>query len=185
MGTLLAAATGAPPEGGGFFESLGAVIASWGLSNIKAMPGSMVAAGPAVTGLGSFLVMGDTDDLGFQFATAVHATDEGNLVKWRVVASALVAHFNAYGQINPAGFVGGGVLSGAGTVQFSSMVFVPPLATQLGLNDPGNLLALSAFTASLLNHIKTNASVISLSISPPFVPFTGAGGPVTGSGSII
>lgn len=190
LGGLLGSAVGAPPAGGPFFGKLGEVIAAWGLTNIVVKPGLMVAAGSAVTGAGVISVIGAKEELGLKFAQAIGAVDSGNVAKWTVVAGALISHLETFCTVNPSSFVAspsGGPLTGAGTLVFSSPSFVPPLATQLDLNDPGNLVALAAFNAALIGHLQTNAAVVGVALVTPFIPLTSpnGGGPITGTGSLL
>lgn len=191
LGGLLASAVGAPPVAGSFFAAIGDVIAAWGLTNIVVRPGAMVAAGATVTGAGTIEVIGDEGELGLKLAQAIGATDDANVEKWTVVAKGLMAHLESFGSVNPASFavsnpVTGGPLGGSGLLSFSSPSFVPPLAAQLDVTEPVSAAALAAFNAALLNHIQTNATVVSIALVTPFVPLTAppGGGPISGSGSI-
>ncbi len=191
LGSLLSSAVGAPPVAGEFFGNIGSVIASWGLTNIVVRPGKMKASGASVVDPGAIDVIGGIDELGLKLAEAIGSTDEGNVEKWTVIARGLKKHLEEHGSVDPALFTianptSGGPIAGTGALKFDLPSFVPPLAEQLGLSDPGNLLALGAFNVALLNHLQANASIVPVSIVDPFVPLTApaGGGPITGAGSI-
>lgn len=191
MGAAMSAAVGAPPAGGAFFSAIGSVIASWGLTNIRVLPGTMVSAGTAVSGQGTITVDDNHQDLGLQLATAVgNPDDPGNVEEWTEIAKGIIGHLPIFAKVDGSTFVapspGPGPLTGTAKVTMTGYLFVPPLAVRLDLVDPANLAAMSSFELSLNQHIVSNATAVPISIQAPFTPLTspGGGGPITGQGSI-
>jgi hypothetical protein len=193
IGNVLASAVGAPAAAGGFFAILGGVIKTWALEHLKVNPGAMVAASGSVSGLGTFSTIDtDANQLGVAFCEALSipvkpanagADAPDPREKWIVTAGALINHFETYGQANGTGLASGSPCTGAGTIQWSSPVFIPLLSQQLGLSDPLAIIAVDAFSAMLLNYIETNGTVVSISLTgaPLSAPTDGA---VTGTGTI-
>ena len=185
MGDAMAAAVGAPASAGGFFKTIGGVIASWSLEHVKVKPGAMVAASGAVSGIGTFEVEELGNELGNLFADAlsIPANAGDARAKWIATAEGLIDHFNNFGQADGTGLTSGTPCGGAGKVVFTAPVFVPPLAVRLDVSDPIAAAALEAFALQLVSHIQTNAIVIGISLSgPPLsAPPDGA---VTGTGTI-
>lgn len=183
LGGLIATATGMGPAGAGLAGALGNAIAAWVPGNVITLPGTMVAAGAAVTGLGIIQATGDAAAFGALLAASVGATDEPSIVRWTRIARAFIDHFEELGQVVPAAFVAnplGGAVTGVGTVSFASMLFAPPLSTVLELADPVNVALWFALGAQLLGHIAVNAQALSLGFtSPP------GGGPLVGVSTIV
>lgn len=185
LGGILASAVGAPPSAGDLFNKVGAVIASWAPAHISVKPGAMAASSGNVSGLGSFAVEGSKEELGGLFSDALGLPADATAAraKWITVAGGLIDHFNNFGQANGTGLTSGSPCGGAGTVQWAAPTFVPTLTQRLDVTDAiaGGLL--EVFALQLLNHIKTKASVVALSLSgaPLSAP---TDGPVTGTGTI-
>jgi hypothetical protein len=172
------------------FSAVNDTLASWCLSNVSCLPGTMVSAGTAVSGLGTLLPSDDGTSLGQPLAVAMGDPSESGVTYWTLFAKAIVAHMQAFGQVNGATFIapspGPGPLTGTALVQFSSLIFVPLLSTQLGVTDPTAAALLEVMGLQTLTGIMQNAVVVPLSISAPFVPYTSpvGGGPITGAGSL-
>lgn len=183
LGNVLASAVGAPASVGGFFATLGGIIASWAPENIQVNPGAMVAASGAISGLGTFTVVGDPAELGNDIATAldIPADAADARAEWVTFASAFCDHLETYGKPNGAGLTSGSPCGGAGTVQFTAAVFVPPLAQTMAVTDVVAAAGIEAFGTMLLSFIRDNAAVVGLSLSgsplsaPPDGPCTGTG----------
>jgi hypothetical protein len=187
LGSVLASAVGAPSAIGSFFATVGGVIAAWAPENIQVQPGAMAAASGAVSGLGSFSVSGTKEDLGNSLATALAIPLDADMARarWITVAEALIGHFEDYGQANGTGLSSGSPLTGAGTLQWTSPIFVPLLSGRLEVSEPVSAAAVDAFGAQLLNHISSNAAVVAISLADPPVPLSApTDGPVTGTGTI-
>lgn len=185
LGTLLAGAVGAPGVAGAFFQTVGAVVAAWAPENVIVNAGAMAAVGGAVSGLGTFTVGGSKEDLGGRIATAlgIPPTATDTRAVWIAFAGALIDHFNGFGKANGTGLTSGNPCGGAGKVQWTSAVFVPPLAVQMSVAEPVAAGLIEAFGTQLFAHIQTNASVVSASLSGP--PLSApSDGPVTGTGTI-
>jgi len=185
LGSALSSAVGAPASAGSVFSTLGQTVASWAPANIIVQPGAMAASSGAVAGIGTFDVKGSAGELGALFADAlgVPVTATDSRATWVTIAQALIDHFNDYGQANGTGFTSGTPLAGAGTLQWLSPTFIPSLASRLNVTNAVSAAALEAFAVALLAHIKTNASVVSVSLTG--VPMSApSDGPVTGTGSL-
>jgi hypothetical protein len=191
MGAVILAAIGnfdpaAIPD----FASLGDTIGIWCIANLNCLPGSMTSAGAAVSGFGAFSRSGQSSDLGLKLAIAMKDPSPDGIATWTKFAEALITHIENFGRVNPAGFVAptpsGGPLTGTGTAQFTSLVFVPLLSSQLGVSEPTAAAMLEVFGAQILGHIATNATIVPLTTHPPFVPYTAApgGGPISGAGAL-
>lgn len=176
----------AVPEFAGLADALGA----WCLTNCTCLPGTMVAAGTAVSGAGLLTFPSDgAGTLGPALATAMKDPSAGGVLYWTRFASALLGHMTAFGQVNPSTFAAapaGGPLTGTGTVAFTSLVFAPPVSSQLGVSDAVAAAMLEVFGAQLLTGIKQYAQALPIALTTPFVPFTAppGGGPITGAGSL-
>jgi hypothetical protein len=187
LGDVLASAVGAPSAVSGFFQQVGAVIASWAPANIQVIPGAMAATGSAVSGIGSFNVQGTKEDLGGRLADAllIPADAAPSRAKWVGVAGALIDHFNDYGQANGTGLLSGSPCTGAGTVAFTAPTFIPALSSVLGVGEPVAAGLLEAFALQLVSYIQANAIVVAVSLTIPPVPLSApANGPVVGTGTI-
>jgi hypothetical protein len=185
LGDVLAAAVKAPAAAGSFFQMIGQVIAAWAPEHIAVLPGAMAATSGAVSGLGTFRVDGDAEDLGGRFCDVLKippaATEARE--KWVATAAALIDHFNDFGQANGTGLTSGSPCGGQGTVQWQVPSFVPPLSVRLKVHDLKAAAALEIFSLQLLQHIASNAAVVGLSLSgPPLSAPTD--GVCTGSGTI-
>ncbi len=186
LGAAMSAAVGAPPSAAGLFQILGETLVNWSLVNIQVNAGAMAASGGSVSGFGNFTVLGSAAELGALFADALGIAStppEARLV-WVEVAEAVVDHFSNFGQANGSGLTSGTPCGGAGTVEWTSAVFLPPLATQISVTDAVAAALLELFGIALLDHIRSNASVVAASLTgaPLSAPTNGA---VTGTGSII
>lgn len=191
MGAAILAAIGNPdPAAIPVFATLGDTIGAWSITNMNCKPGLMVSAGAAVSGFGSLEAVGEASDLGAALATAMQDPSEDGIETWTKFATALLSHFETFGQINPASFVApspsGGPLTGTGTIQFSSLVFSPLLSSQLDVEEPVAAAMLEVFGAQILSHIAASAVVVPLTTHAPFIPFTApaGGGPISGAGAI-
>jgi hypothetical protein len=190
MGAAILTAIGNPdPAAIPAFATLGDTIGLWSITNMNCTPGLMVAAGSAVSGFGALEAVGSASDLGTALATAMQDPSEDGIRTWTKFATALLSHLETFGQVNPAPFVAppsGGPLTGTGLIQFTSLVFLPLLSSQLEVEEPVAAAMLEVFGAQILSHIATNALVVPLTTHAPFVPFTApsGGGSITGAGAI-
>lgn len=191
MGALILSAIGntdpaAIPE----FALLGDTIGAWSITNIECKPGTMASVGAAVGGFGSLKVQGEALDLGTKLATAMKDPSDDGIKTWTKFATALLEHFETFGQVLPVGFVAptptGGPLTGVGKMQFASLVFAPLLQAQLEVEDETAGAMLEVFGAQILSHIAAHAVVVPIPTQPPFIPFTAptGGGPISGAGAI-
>lgn len=185
LGNVLASAVGAPSSVGSFFALLGGAIAEWAPQNIQVNPGSMAAASGAVSGTGSFSVVGEASELGNLMADrlTIPADAADARAVWVAFAQAIIDQFENFGVANGTGLTSGSPCGGAGTISFSVAAFVPPLASSLTVADAIAAALLEAFGAMLLSFIQTNGTVVGLSLSgPPLSAPTD--GPCTGTGTI-
>lgn len=183
LGAAIAAAVGMDPIGALLAGGLGSAIATWVPGNVITLPGTMVAAGAAVSGFGIMHATGEATAFGALLAQSVGATDAPSIAKWTRIAEALISHLETFGRVLPVAFVAvplGGPVTGAGSVGFASMPFVPPLSTALELSDAVNVALWAALGAQILSHIVANATALSLGFtSPP------GGGALVGASTIL
>lgn len=184
LGAAMAAATGADPTKCGL---VGAAISTWLTSNCLVLPGTMVAAGAAVSGAGTLSITGSGDSLGDAMSSSlpINPSDAVGIAKWRVIGNALRSHLLSFATVNPVGYVAnpaGGPVTGAGTIAISSLVMVPLLSMQLGLFDAANLLAFdppAGLSFTILANIASTGTALSLGFTSP----TG-GGPLVGASTV-
>jgi hypothetical protein len=190
---ILAAIGNVDPAAVLSFTSLATTIGVWCASNINCLPGTMVRAGTAVAGQGLLTSAGGggAADLGPKLAVAMGDPSENGVTTWTRFATALIAHMEAFGSVNPASFVSpagpsGGPLTGTGLVAFASVVFAPPLSTQLGVSEPVAAAMLEVFGAQILTQIAATAVIVPATVMAPLVPYTSAadGAPIVGAGAI-
>lgn len=197
MGAALMAAIGnidpaAIPEFGQLMTTIGA----WALTNIQVLPGTMVSAGAAVSGLGALKGLEDGTQLGQQLATAMKDPSEQGVTKWTQFAKALVTQMETTGGVNPAGFVAptpaGGPLTGTGLLDFTPPAFTPPLSTSLTMADepataPIAKAMVELWGATIIAQLKLVATVVPVALAAPFIPLTAppGGGPISGAGSVL
>lgn len=191
MGAVIMAAIGnVDPAAIPNFATLGDTIGVWSITNMNCLPGTMTSAGAAVSGFGLLHAEGTAADLGLRLATAMKDPSAQGIDTWTKFATALIAHMEHFGQVDPSTFAAptpsGGPLTGTGKVKFTSVVFAPLLSAQLGVTNPAAAAMLEVFGAQILGHIAQQASVVPLTTHAPFTPYTAAagGGPVTGAGAI-
>lgn len=193
LGPLMQLAVGSPPgdlaaQAG--FGKLADAIGSWMLINVQALPGTMTAAGAAVTGRGKLSCTGTASDFGPKLAAAAGDASELGVTTWTGHATALIAAFNNTGLVDPSGFsVGnpttGGPIAGTGAVTFlTKPPSAPTLGAAAGLTDAAGVAALNNFGTTLLEMIEGQASVLPSGLPTPFTAPPG-GGPITGTGLLL
>jgi hypothetical protein len=163
---------------------LASAIASWIATNAVAhnIPpeGTLTAAGAVVTGTGRISFANDGDDFGDALADSIPATDPQGIVKWRKIGNALHTHIVDNGRTNPTSFAAAaGVITGTGTVSFTTNIFDPTIAAELGLTDTVGVTVCAALGAAILEFIH-GAAIVNGSgfASPP------GGGLLTGVSTI-
>lgn len=141
-------------------------------------PGTLVAAGSAVSGRGSPLSVSLVPSL---LVGPAGSVDAPGVAAWTAIGSALQSFINGNAQVVPSAFVAsptGGPVTGAGTVGFASSALGPVLATAAGSVDAPGIAAWTAIAAAVLNHFTTNGVVASAYASP------NGGGALTGEGTL-
>lgn len=186
---VLAAIANPDPAAIPEFATLGDTIGTWCVANVECTPGTMVAAGSAVNGLGAIAVQGEADDLGKKLAIAMKDPSADGVRTWTKFAKALLTHMKTFGSVNASTFTAspsGGPLGGTGKIVFTNPLFTPLLSSALGVDDPVAAAMLEVFGAQILAHIALAAVVMPATILSPFIPLTApsGGGPVTGAGAI-
>jgi len=186
LGSTLATSAGSvDAPGQAAWTAMGTTLASWIVANCSVLPGTMVAAGAACTGIG-LLTFAGAASLGSAIASAAGSVDAVGQAKWTDIATALVGHLGSFGQANPVAFVvsnptTGGPVTGVGTVTFANTAVGSSLASAAGSIDAAGIAAWTAIGTALLAHVAANAQLLATPIgfiAPP------GGGPLTGSGTI-
>jgi hypothetical protein len=149
---------------------LAGAIADWVATNAIAQnippDGTMTAAGAVVTGTGRLSFANDGDDFGNALADSIPATDTPGRNKWKAIGNGLYNHMVDNGRINPSGFVAAsGAISGTGTIDFTTNIFSPTLASALGLTDTVGVATWAALGAAILGFIHSAAVVGSAGFS--------------------
>jgi hypothetical protein len=180
FGAAMVVATQAPLSNS---TSVGHAFNTFLVGNCITLPGSMTAAGAAVTGTGALSFAGGAgNSLGDALRAAVPATDTPSIALWRAIGNAIVNHLTAHGGVNPSGFVAnpvGGAVTGAGMVSVSPITFSPTLAVDLGLVDLANQGFMLAWSNMMMNHVISNAVALSLGFTSP-----NGGGSLVGASTI-
>lgn len=188
IGPLLGVAL-SPPDpipAGAAWSGVGGAIGAWAPGAVLVLPGTMTAAGAAVTGRGVFSVVGDTAELGRAMATGAGSTDPDGIARWTTIAERFAFWLETFGQANPSAFVAnpaGGPVTGTGTIEFSNMGFGADVASALAVSDPAGVAAWTSVVGpTLLAQVIFLGQVLA---TPIGFASPGGGGPLTGSGTII
>lgn len=183
LGLALAAAAGSvDPKGITQWTSVATALLTWLPPNTIVLPGLMVAAGVAVTGLADMqFPAGPT--LGPLLAIAAGSVDAIGIANWTAVGLAVVTHLTAFCKGNPDNFVAnpvGGPVTGTGKLITAPPIMptVPPAA---GSTDPAGIANWLAVSLAVSSHLMANGQMLATPVgfaSPP------GGGPLTGTGTI-
>lgn len=186
LGSALASAAASVDAAGiASWNALATVLVPWVVANVTVQPTGgtpLVATGAAIAGTGALLVGGSSSALGSSLAAAAGSVDAAGVTAWQALAAA-VCTWLATGTVVPAGligYVGAGAapVTGAGALAFASP---PALAGAVGATDAAGITAWTAIGSALQAHLTSSAVVSPL----PAMANPGAGGPVTGLGSIL
>lgn len=154
-------------------------MTGWMVANALILPGSFVAVGIAVTGVGKLtFTSGNLGDVMRQGAGSI---DQAGQPYWQAMGSAIVTHMLGNAIILPTAFVAnptGGPVTGLGTINYSGVPLGPLLSSALGVGDGGNISTWNTIGVDIVNHIKNNAVVLPAYTSPL------GGGPLVGVGRI-
>lgn len=186
FGTVIAAAMGTPdPAAGAAWSGVCGVLGTWLPINSIALPGLMVAAGSAVSGLGIIQITGSTAELGLQLALAAGSppTDAAAIAKWTQIAEHIKTDFETNFKVNGSTFIAnpaGGPVTGTALLTPTVVGLLGVLLSTMATDAPG----IAAFT---LFGTLLEAQIIVLGQCLPIPSFVSpnGGGPVTGVGSII
>lgn len=158
------------------WTSICSALTSFFVSGTVVLPGPMVAAGAAVTGLGSVTC---PSGVGSLLASAVPATDPAGQAKWQAIGLALESWYQT-GHVNPALFVAtptGGPVTGTGLYVPTGAPLLAAAAT-VPTDAVGTALWGSIATA-IAAHFSSNILVPATGFTSP-----NGGGPLTGVGTI-
>lgn len=185
FGIVLAAAMGTPnPAAGAAWSGVCGVLGTWLPANSLVLPGAMVAAGAAVTGLGVIHITGTAASLGPLLAASAGSppTDLAAIAKWTQIASKIITDFNTNIKVQGSTFVAvpaGGPITGTALLTISAPALGLLFATIP--TDPAGIVAFTLFGNML------EAEIILLAQALPLLSLASpnGGGPLTGTGTIV
>lgn len=189
IGAAIATALVTPAAAAGWGAIL-EVLNTWLPQNTLVMPGTMAAAGTAVTGAGELSIEGEASDLGPQLAAAAGSppTDTASIAKWTQIAQALIDHLQDSCQVNPSGFTSPGSpvnpnpIGGTGTLTFPSPTLGSEIASAINCTDAPGIAGWVLVGTNIQLHLSTNTTV---NPTPIGLVAPAGGGPLTGTGTII
>ncbi len=169
LGASMALAAGSKdPLGLVAWTGVATALLGWLPANVVVLPGTMVAAGAAVTGLAA-MTIGPPLPLGPLLAAGAGSVDPPGIANWTAVGTAIVAHLTASMQGVPSSFVAnplGGPVTGAGTLQVLPPIMptVPPAAGSIDAPGIVNWLVVSN---AISTHLAANGVLNSLGFTSP------------------
>lgn len=187
-GPLLALACGTPdPVAIAQWTAVCQVLATYIPANAVVNPGLMVAAGAAVSGLGTITLSGSAAQLGPLLALAAGSppTDAIAITKWTQIADAIYTEWNSNIKVIGSTFVAvplGGPITGVASLQITApilggllaAIFADPIAIPIWI-VLGTIMETQFITLGALSAIPLPIGMT----SPP------GGGPLVGSGTIL
>jgi len=165
----------------GSWHGIGNAICGWVTLYSLVLPGTMVASGTAVTGLGLLTFTSDGSNLGDTMRSGAGSIDPPGHPYWESLGRAMWSYMIGNSQMRPTAFIAnptGGAVTGFGTTLFSSNGLGPILAGSLGLHDGGNLSSWQTIADDIMNHLTNNALFVPAYTSP------NGGGPLVGVGTL-
>ncbi len=186
FGIVIASAMGTPdPAAGAAWSGVCGVLAVWLPANCVVLPGLMVAAGSAVSGLGIITISGSAADLGLQLALAAGSppTDAAAIAKWTLIATHIITDFTTNIKVNGSTFVAvptGGPITGTALLTLTAPLLAVLFAT-LATDAPG-IAAFTLFGSMLEAQIIVLGQAIPLPIG---MTSPAGGGPLVGTGTIL
>lgn len=188
VGGLISAAL-LTPVAAANWTSVAGVFSAWLPTNTVVLPGTMTAAGAAVTGTGTFEIAGDEGELGTALALAAGSppTDTAAVDKWTAVAGAVIAHITDNGQALPSAFVSPGSvvspnpITGTGTLSFTSPIGTA-IAVAMGTTDAPGIAGWLLVGGLIQAHLQAFTQVVAV---PGGFTAPAGGGPLVGAGAIL
>lgn len=179
---MAAAAGSVDPQGIAQWTSVATALLTWLPPNTLVLPGLMVAAGVAVTGLADMqFPAGPT--LGPLLAVAAGDVDAIGIANWTAVGLAIVTHLTAFCKGLPDNFVAiplGGLIAGTGKLVIAPPI-MPLVPVAAGSTDPVGIANWLAVTLAISSHLMANGQMLATPIG--FASPSG-GGALTGTGTI-
>lgn len=160
------------------WTAAGTIVGAQLAAGTITLPGTMIAAGAAVTGTGalSFAINGVT--LGPLLAVSMGSVDPAAITAWISVSNAFLQWLQNFGGINPVAFVAvptGGAVTGTGLIQCTSTGIGSALALAAGLIDPVSIASWQTVGSAWLAGISALGQALSLGFTSP-----NGGGPLVG-----
>lgn len=186
LGPVIATAMGTPdPAAAAAWSGVCGVLGVWLPGNSIVLPGLMVAAGSAVSGLGIIQITGSVADLGLQLALGAGSppTDAAAIAKWTLIAGHIKTDFETNIKVNGSTFVAvptGGPITGTALLTLTAPLLPVLFATMA--TDPPGIAAFALFGTLLEAQIIVLAQALPLPIG---MTSPSGGGPLVGTGTII
>ena len=185
-GPLIATALLTPAATSNWTAILNA-MGSFLVTNTLVIPGLMVAAGAAVTGLGLFQVVGSASALGASLASAAGSpfSDAEAITLWTAIAGALIKDMTMNAKANPVSFVAvptGGPVTGTGLIEFPTPYLGAAIIQAINCTDAAGIAAWTTVGGIIETEIAALGTVLA---TPIGMASPTGGGPVTGSGTIV
>lgn len=186
VGAIIATAMGTPdPAAIAAWSGVCGVLAVWLPANCVVLPGLMVAAGAAVSGLGVITISGSAADLGLQLALAAGSppTDAAAIAKWTQIAGHIITDFTTNIKVNGSTLVAvptGGPITGTALLTLTAPLLSVLFATMA--TDAAGIAAFALFGSILEAQIILLGQMIPLPIG---MASPSGGGPLTGTGTIL
>jgi hypothetical protein len=185
-GPLIATAL-ATPLGTANWTAVLTQLANFLVTNTVILPGLMVAASSAVTGLGFITITGSANTLGLNMAIAAGSppTDTVAITLWTAVANAIITDMTNNAKAFPITFVAiptGGPIAGTGLIIFPVPLLGAALAQAVNCTDAVGIADWQLVGTIIEEQIAALTIVLATPIgmtSPP------GGGPVLGAGTIL
>lgn len=186
FGIVIASAMGTPnAAAGAAWSSVCTVLSTWLPANCVVLPGLMVAAGSAVSGLGVITISGSASDLGMQLALAAGSppSDAAAIAKWTAIAGFIITDFTTNIKVNGSTLIAvptGGPITGTALLVLTAPL-LGGLCASLATDAPG-IAAFTLFGTMLEAQIIVLAQMLPLPIG---MTSPSGGGPLVGTGTII
>lgn len=179
LGAAIAAAGAVVvPPGPATVVAMATALCTWVKDNAVILPGTLTAAGSAVSGAGLITFpSGSGNDLGDALAASIPSADVAGIAKWRLMGNAVFNHLTSQGQITGTSMVAsptGGPVTGNGGTAFSG-VFSPLLGVAMALTG-ANIAVWTAIGVAIDAHFVSSGSTLTLGLASP-----SGGGTLTGA----
>lgn len=155
-------------------------MTGWITANALILPGSFVAVGAAVTGVGQLTFTINT--LGDVMRQGAGSIDGAGQPYWQAMGGAITSHMLSNALMLPTLFVAnptGGPITGAGSISYDGSSLGHLLAQSLGLTDENNISTWNTIGLDVSSHITSNGILMPAYTSPL------GGGALVGVGSVL